>query len=188
MQVRIGTIAGLLLAGLVASGCGQRTVLTAKVDKVFRADQLIKLIQRLPSDEPAVFPPDDARMYLVVSVTIRNPTKRQQTFDQDKVELIGPYSNSFSRIGLTVDCGDKPSFRDFEGKLDKLQLKPGETLAADPRVTCFVFAVPSNDRNFLLRVPGAPDVPVLLPARADVTASSAPLTVGQPTPASGGAS
>ncbi len=192
MQGPRTTGAILILLGLLAAGCGkQQDVLVTRIDRVYAPSQVLHSDQRLAADTPTGVPIAEGQMFLVISTTIKNTSTHQQALDQNKVELLGRYSNDFARIGLTVDCSDSPSVMEYDGKLDTLQLKPGETLRGDPQTTCFVFAVPTSDAPFRLKLPGAPDVPVPMPPRkldASAPASGAPSAAGAAPASSAGVS
>jgi hypothetical protein len=178
---------------LVAGGCQKKNPLVAKVDAVYTPVQVLKSDRRLGAAQlaTAAVPLPDGDVFLVISSRITNPTKSSQSFDQDSVRVVDEYDNTFSRIGLTVDCSDAPSVMEYDSKLDKLEIKPGQTLAGDAQATCFVFTVPASDRRFSLRMAGATDAPAPLPAAkraAAIAASTAAPAENAPPPSSDGPS
>jgi hypothetical protein len=167
-----------LIAALACAGCGKKDTLAAKVEAVYTPAQVLVSDRRLGAQAQSTSVPlPDGDMFLVIASRITNPTNGTQRFDQNKVQVVDEYDNTFSRIGLTVDCGEAASVMEYNGTLEKLALRPGQTLAGDAQVTCFIFTVPVGDRRFSLRVPGAPDTPAPLPARrTQAGASASPAT------------
>lgn len=190
MRRVIGLVA-LLLAPVLA-GCEKKAVLVAKVDAVYAPTQVLRSDRRLAiSQQQTSVGLPEGYMFLVVSTRITNPTRDTQSFDQDGVQIVDEYANRYGRIGLTVDCGEAPSVMEYQGKLDKLSLGPGQSLAGDAQATCFVFLAPAGDRHLSLRIPGAPDAPITLPPARPApapAASAAPASDAADPPVSSGIS
>jgi hypothetical protein len=182
MRQVVGT--AVVMGALALAACQKKDVLVARVDAVYTPAQVLKSDRRLGAlqQQATAVPLPDGDIFLVVASRITNPTRQTQRLDQDKVLIVDEFDNTFSRIGLTVDCSDAPSVMEYDGKLDKIDIQPGATLAGDTQATCFVFAVPAGDRHFRLRLPGATDTPTPLPARK--IAASAPVSASPPLSAS----
>jgi len=181
----------MLGLALLSAGCGSKPVFSVKIDKVDTPGQIQDYERRLPGQPSTAVTPQEGQMFVVVSAVIRNPTRRGEVFDQNKVQLVGRYGNAFDRFGVSLDCGATPSVMAMDAALEKLNLGPGEALPSDPQTSCFVFQAPSNEGPYRLRAPGAQDVLAPLPAPmrdSGVAGSGAPTGLGRPAPSSAGTS
>ena len=173
--MRTAFLGVLLIAGLSAAGCAKKDVLTAKVEAVYRPSLVMQSHQRLASQDVNAVPLPEGAAFIVVASSISNPTRQDQSLDQDKIMLVDQFGNTVGRIGITVDCNAAPAVMEYDGHLGKLTLKPGQTLRNDPQATCFVFIVPAVEGRLSLRVPGAADTPVPpAPRNRPPAASAAP--------------